>query len=69
MLMLLMSILQINILGIFGAQAKSVENTRLNMKVEKATIVQVFKEIEKQTQFHFSFFGLILQFLLTTTNH
>jgi hypothetical protein len=55
MLMLLMSILQINILGIFGAQAKSVENTRLNMKVEKATIVQVFKEIEKQTQFHFSY--------------
>lgn len=55
MLMLLMSILQINILGIFGAQAKSVEDTRLSMKVEKATIVQVFKEIEKQTQFHFSY--------------
>ncbi len=55
MLMLLMSILQINILGIFSAQAKSVEDTRLTLSVEKVTLVEVFKEIEKKTNYRFSY--------------
>ena len=55
MLMLLLSVLQLNIFSIFQAQAANVENTHLSMRVQNATIVQVFKEIEKKTSFHFSY--------------
>lgn len=55
MLMLLLSVLQLNIFSIFQAQAANIESTHLSMRVQNATIVQVFKEIEKKTSFHFSY--------------